>query len=379
MRNSKVCRPYLSFATLCMGCMGIILKFVPLAHGACINPPVQTGTTISRMSDAALKKNLQRHIAYLSETIGPRNIENQVCYQKLCQAARYIDHAFKEIGYQPNITTYRATYNHQKFDVQNIEVVIPGNTSIPNGMDTKNSTPCIVIGAHYDTVYGTPGADDNGSGIALLIEIARHMYELCTQLEDKTKIKCTIKLVAFPNEEAPYSLDVQTGKPFGSNMGSVQYAKQAKEKGEVIIGMVSLESISYFSNKPGSQIYPWYLKWLKYFYGEQGNFLIMLGDLQSRAFQKKWIACYNQVRSEPFPMHPIVLPGWMPNVYRSDHGSFALEGFPACMITDTANLRNPNYHQATDTIATIDFNHFTQAAQNVIETVVHLALDDPST
>jgi len=261
--------------------------------------------------------------------------------------------------------------------VQNIEVVIPGSIPMSNGMAIKNSThtESIVIGAHYDTVCFSPGADDNGSGIAALIEIARHLYDLCMQLEDKTTIKRTIKLVAFPNEEWPYSADDQTGKHFGYNMGSVQYAKQAKEKSEVITGMISLESIGYFSSEPNSQRYPWYLSWLKYLYGDRGNFLMMLGDLSSQPFQKKWLSCYNQI--DAGAMHAIALPGWIPNVYRSDHGSFSLEGFPAFMITDTADFRNPHYHQATDNIATINFTLFTKTTKDLIATIQYLALDGP--
>ncbi|WP_419241669.1 M28 family peptidase [Cardinium endosymbiont of Nabis limbatus] len=325
-----------------------------------------------------LNKHLKQHITYLSKTIGPRNIENEACYAKLCQAAQYIINTLKDIGYQPNITTYTATYDHKNFEVQNIEVAIPDSIDLPNDRDTSNSAPTesIVIGAHYDTVFGSPGADDNGSGIAVLIEIARHMYHLYTQSNDKLKMKRTIKLVAFPNEESPYSLD-QQGKSFGNNMGSVQYAKRAKEKGESIIGMISLESIGYFSNEEDSQMYPWYLKWLKYLYGNQGNFLTIIGDLKSRSFQKEWMSCYHKTSPKPFSIHRIALPGCLRLVYRSDHGAFSMEGFPAFMITDTANFRNPNYHKTTDTPETINFSHFTEVAQRLIATVPHLAFDMP--
>ncbi|MGI2262324.1 M28 family peptidase [Candidatus Cardinium hertigii] len=360
----------LYIATLLIGCNRTPLRILTTTNGVGAGTPINidediSNTTVSDRSDEVLSEHLKQHITYLSKTIGSRNIEDQEHYQKLSQAAKYIDDAFKEIGYQTNVMTYSATHNHQKFDVQNIEIVIPGSNS--------TSSECIVIGAHYDTVLASPGADDNGSGIAVLIEIARHMYNIYTQ--DNTKIKRTIKLVAFPNEECPYSVDEETGKHFCSNMGSVQYAKQVKARGDVITGMISLESISYFSNEPNSQIYPWYLKWLKYFYGDRGNFLMVIGDLKSREFQKKWMARYEQITPKPFPMHRVALPGWMPNVYRSDHGSFSLEGFSAFMITDTANLRNNNYHQATDKIETIDFNHFTQAAKSLIETVEGLVLD----
>ncbi|MGI2298298.1 M28 family peptidase [Candidatus Cardinium hertigii] len=372
----------LYIAILCIGCSNITLGTLPTASGPSAPIPIYIGAAtkhITRQSDESLKKNLKKHITFLSQTIGPRNISDPAYYQKLCEAAQYIDHAFKEIGYQTNIIPYSATYRGQKFHVQNIEVVIPAGIPASNGIAIKNSThtECIVIGAHYDTVCFSPGADDNGSGIAALIEIARHLYDLSMQLEDKTMIKRTIKLVAFPNEEWPYSADDQTGKHFGYNMGSVQYAKQAKEKGEVITGMISLESIGYFSNQPNSQKYPWYLKWLKYFYGDRGDFLVMVGDLSSQPFQKKWRSCYEQIDGDTGTIHGIALPGWIPHIYRSDHGAFSLEGFPAFMITDTADFRNPHYHEATDHIGTINFTLFTKATKNLIATITCLALDGP--
>lgn len=369
----------LYIATLFMGC-NTTLPILKAAGRLSTPMPIYIGPTtthMTRQSDEALKQNLKKHITYLSQTIGPRNISDLAYYQKLCKAAEYIYNTFKEIGYQPNVITYSAIYKGQEFYVQNIEVVIPGSIPASNGIAIKDSThtECIVIGAHYDTVRFSPGADDNGSGIAALIEIARYLYDL--KLDDKTTIKRTIKLVAFPNEEWPYSVDNQTGNHFGYNMGSVQYAKQAKEKGEVITGMISLESIGYFSNQPNSQKYPWYLKWLKYFYGDRGNFLMMLGDLSSQSFQKKWLTYYNQINGEAGSMHAIALPGWIPNVYRSDHAAFSLEGFPAFMITDTANFRNQHYHQPTDNITTINFTLFTKATINLIATIQCLALDGP--
>lgn len=362
---------YFYIAALCMGCSDSVLS--GRSTRLSISTPIDDTTRVhtTRRSEHTLEQNLKKHITYLSENIGPRNISDPAHYQKLCQAAQYIDQAFQEIGYQTNITTYSATYRYQKFDVQNIEVVIPAG--IPGSNAHNLSAESIVIGAHYDTVLVSPGADDNGSGIAVLIEIARHMYDLYRDLHDKTMIKRTIKLVAFPNEEWPYSVDAQTGSHFGGNMGSVQYAKQAKARGESITGMVALESIGYFDNQSNSQMYPWYLSWLEYFYGNQGNFLMMIGDLTSRSFQKQWLAAYQQIDASP--MYRIALPGWLPNVYRSDHGAFALEGFPAFMITDTANFRNPHYHRATDKVATINFNQMTKVAKNLMETAAYFALD----
>ncbi|MGI2257569.1 hypothetical protein ACRRVD_03460 [Candidatus Cardinium hertigii] len=146
-------------ATLFIGCSNTTLGILKTAGGPATPIPTYIAPTTThiircRQSDEALNQNLKKHITYLSQIIGPRNISDPAYYQKLCQAAQYIDNSFKEIGYQTNVITYSATYRGQKFDVQNIEVVIPGSIPTSHGIAIQNSThtECIVIGAHYDTV-----------------------------------------------------------------------------------------------------------------------------------------------------------------------------------------------------------------------------------
>ncbi|TSJ81408.1 MAG: M20/M25/M40 family metallo-hydrolase [Candidatus Cardinium sp.] len=287
--------------------------------------------------------NLRRHINHLVGEIGPRNIEDQAHYQKLDQAATYIQEVIKSIGYEPNVYPYVAEYNDQKFTVKNIEMVVQGSNP---------SNGSIVVGAHYDTVLYSPGADDNTSSVAAGLEMIRHLCSL-----DPKKIKKTIKFVFFPNEEAPYSLDQQTRKPFGTNMGSVVYAKQARAKDDPIIGMICLESIGYYSDEPGSQQYPWILKWLKYFYSDKGNFLMCVGNRKSKQFLDRFVSYYKQ-NAHAFPMHYNSLPEckYTRDIGRSDHKSFWLQGYPAFMITDTANFRNHRYHTKDDTPDSINYS-----------------------
>lgn len=196
----------------------------------------------------------------------------------------------------------------------------------------KGKDPPILIGAHYDAVPGTPGADDNATGVAALLELAKAFA---------TKpAKHPIQLVAFDMEE--YGL-----------LGSEQYAAELKQKQQPLRLMISLEMLGYCTSIPNSQRYP---TGLKYFYPNQGNFIALIGNLStipdlislSRNIYKagvssKWL---------PVPNRGVIVP----QTRQSDHASFWDKGYPAMMITDTAFMRNPHYHKASDTIATLDLD-----------------------
>ncbi len=196
---------------------------------------------------------------------------------------------------------------------------------------TKGKTPPpILIGAHYDTVPGSPGADDNATGIAVLLELARHFSQKAA--------KHPIRLVAFDLEEYGWG-------------GSLPYARLLKERGEKVRLMLSLESLGYCSNALNSQRYP--AKFLEYIYPAQGNYIALIGNLGATAdmvrMRRKMKA---KVDCEwlPVPLRGKILP----DTRRSDHAPFWDYGYRAMMVTDTANARNPNYHTAKDTIATIN-------------------------
>ncbi|HET7197704.1 MAG TPA: M28 family peptidase [Burkholderiales bacterium] len=188
----------------------------------------------------------------------------------------------------------------------------------------------VVVGAHYDTVPGSPGADDNASGVAALLELARAVPP------------GRVRFVAFANEELPYS--------HGEEMGSFVYARRARERGERISAMFSLEMLGCYSDAPGSQRYPPVIGW---FYPDRADFIAFVGDLGARRLVKRSHALFR--RHSDFPSQSLAAPAFVPGVTRSDHWSFRRHGFPAVMVTDTAFNRYPHYHRATDTPEKLDY------------------------
>lgn len=193
----------------------------------------------------------------------------------------------------------------------------------------------IVVGAHYDTHPGVQGADDNASGLALLLALAGRL-----KAGDSAK---SVRLVAFVNEEAPFFQS--------EGMGSWAHAKGCKARGEQVKAMLSLESLGHFSQAPNSQRYP--ADWLGWFYPTTGNFVGAIGNLDA------W-ALTNRIRDgfrsrTDFPIEASALPEFIPGVGWSDQWAFWQEGYPAAMLTDTAVMRNPNYHQGGDRPETLDY------------------------
>lgn len=263
-----------------------------------------------------LTQNLRRHVARLSVDIGERHLWNG---DSLERAAQYIESEFSAAGYAPT----RQTYTAYRRPVSNI-------------IAEKNGTrpQSIVIGAHYDSVPGSPGADDNASAVAGLLELARMLRN----------VSCAsgFKLVAFVNEESP---------SFGSDyMGSMQYARLLKERGENVAFMIALEMIGCF-DKRKPQNYP--LRLMRQFYPKTGDFIGIVGDLRSH---RPVLALARAMRRQGLaPTSALVAPRQFGGIDRSDHSAFWKHGFKALMVTDTAFYRNENYHRETDTIDTLNF------------------------
>ena len=213
---------------------------------------------------------------------------------------------------------------HRDTQFANIEIEI-------RGQDLAHEI--IVVGAHYDTERGSPGADDNGSGVAAVLALSRWFAD--------RKIRRTLRFVAFANEERPF---LRTEK-----MGSRVYARRCRERGEKIVAMFSLEMLGCYSEERGSQ-------WLSFFgllYPSQGNFILFASNPSSRALLRQATQSFRQhteVRYET-----ITLPGFLPGARSSDHWSFWQEGYQALMLTDTAALRNRHYHKRSDTADKIDY------------------------
>ncbi|KAI1712588.1 peptidase family m28 domain-containing protein [Ditylenchus destructor] len=259
--------------------------------------------------------------------------------------------------------------------------------------------PALVIGAHYDTFDDSPGADDNASGVAALLEIARFM-----NLNPK-QIKRTLKLVFFVNEERPYMEDLDSDAA-GENMGSLRFARNARNNREKLYGMISLESIGYFSDDSKSQEFLKALGLRQKFPFRQkqtsrGDFVAFVGNLHSHSFLKDCEAAFKKSvtvtksgveataklgaaiagidtkvsQSQEFPLLAVTMTEMIaPDIGRSDHKSFWSEGYHAIMITDTADFRNKHYHQPSDRIETINFVKLNKLVEKLKQMVKSLVI-----
>lgn len=275
-----------------------------------------SGPLLSLTADEELiQKRLHEHLVVLSELIPDRSLNSPAGLES---AAVYIEQSFQKLGYKPRSQYYQLG-QHQ---LRNIEAVLPGSTE---------PEKILVVGAHYDTVPGTPGADDNASGVAALLELAR--------LFAGKPLPFTLRLVAFTNEE---TYNYQT-------MGSYVYAESCHKAGDKIIGMYSLEMLGSFSDTEGSQNYPFPFR---LFYPSKGNFVAFVGNTASSSFLRRSVELFRAQCK--FPAHGCAAPSWVSDASRSDHLPFWKFNFPAVMITDTSNFRYLHYHGAEDTIDKLD-------------------------
>jgi hypothetical protein len=285
----------------------------------------------------ALSEEIRGDVAHLAVEIGERNVLN--CPEELVQTADWIDAEFRGAGYGVS----RQEYEANGTGCCNLEVELPGTTQ---------ADEIVIVGAHYDTAFGTAGANDNSTGVAAMLALARRF--------SNRKSGRTIRFVAFVNEEPPF---FQT-----SEMGSWVYAKRCRERDENIVAVMSLETIGYYDDSPGSQKYPPPFGLL---YPSTGNFIGFVGNVGSRALVRRAVGSFR--RSEKFPSEGGALPAFIPGIGFSDHWSFWQEGYPALMVTDTAMFRYPYYHEAEDTIEKVDFERTARVVRGLEKVVVELA------
>jgi hypothetical protein len=279
--------------------------------------------------EVALREELRADVQKLAGDIGERNIWH---YEKLTAAADFIEDSFSRAGLHPR----RDSYEMRGEACHNIEVEIPAQ----QGAAVSSPPPSIIlIGAHYDSVFGSPGANDNGSGVAALLALAR-------RFAGKTAHH-TLRFVAFVNEEPPNFLS--------NSMGSFVYARRCKARGDKISAMISLETIGYFSDAPHSQFYPG--PGFGLFYPKVGNFIGFVSNVPSRGLLRRVIALFR--KHAKIPSEGAALPSFVPGVSWSDQWSFWRNGYPGIMITDTAPFRYPYYHSADDTPDKLDYDRFT--------------------
>jgi Zn-dependent M28 family amino/carboxypeptidase len=285
------------------------------------------------MRGAGCEERIRRHVETLALDIGERNLWR---YAALMRAAEYIEAEFAVSGYSPT----RQTYQVSRLPVSNIEVVLPGEAA---------PDEAIVVGAHYDTVSGSPGANDNGTGVAALLELARRFA--------RRPLRRTLRFVAFVNEEPPF---FQTAE-----MGSVVYASAARARGDRIAGMLSLETMGYYSSETGSPQYP--APELSGLYPDIGNFIGFVANEASRALLESASRAF--IGTTSLPLRGAALPEALPGTGWSDHWSFWQAGYQAMMVTDTAPWRYPHYHTAEDTPDKLHFDSLVDVV-NGLEGVV---------
>ncbi len=276
-----------------------------------------------------LAKRLEAHVRVLAQEIGERNLWQM---PELRAAADYIVAQLQSAG----LRVERQEYQAEGERVENLVAEIPGSES---------PEQILLIGAHYDSVRGSPGANDNGSGVAALLELA---HQFAT-----SRPKRTLRFVAFTNEEPPFFKTAQ--------MGSRVYAEQAAGQGDKIVGMLCLETLGYYIQEPGSQNFPF--PPMVVYYPDEGNFIAFVTNFSSQRLLKKSLTIFR--RQSNFPAEGLVAPGWLPGVDWSDHWSFWRTGYPAIMITDTAPYRYPHYHSWEDSADKLNYPEFARVIDGV--------------
>ncbi|MBI5740197.1 MAG: M28 family peptidase [Nitrospirae bacterium] len=284
-----------------------------------------------------IQNNLKKTVTRLAGDIGPRGYTQ---LDSLNKAADYIKSELSGYGY----TAYEQPYEIEGKTYKNIFAELKGG---------RRPEKVLVVGAHYDTVTTTPGADDNASGIAGMLELARLLKASSPAL--------TIQFVAFTLEEPPF---------FRSrSMGSHVYAKNLKQAGRDVEGMICLEMIGYFTDRPGSQLYP--LPFLRWLYPKEGNFITLVGNLHSREFLDRIKSAFK--KGTDLPVESFAGPAVVIGVDFSDHRSFWKFGYEAVMVTDTAFFRNPQYHGIGDTPEILDYERMAKVVSGLKAAIEELS------
>lgn len=277
--------------------------------------------------EKALAARLRRHVEVLARTERNTDLETP---------ARYIAEALAAHGLKP----VRQEFPSRGRTVCNVELVPPASAYI-------------VVGAHYDTVPGSPGADDNASAVAALIELAGLLG----------KEALPIRFAAFANEELPYYMTPE--------MGSWRSARRSRERGDTVRAMLSLEMLGYYRDEPRSQRYP---PPLGLIYPGRGNFIAFVGDLRARSLVRRSVSLFR--KHARFPSEGVAAPSFVPGIGASDHWPFRSHGFPAIMVTDTAYNRYPHYHLPSDTPEKLDYERLARVTLGLAGVLRELATEN---
>lgn len=285
---------------------------------------------------ASAAEDMKRVIRVLATDIGARNVDHPAGLER---AVGYLTAELKTIGFD----VQRQTYKVGGVEVSNLEAEIKGS---------KHADEIVIIGAHYDSVADSPAANDNGSGVAAVLQMARALKD--------SKPDRTIRFVLFVNEEPPY---FQTGQ-----MGSFVYAKRSKERGEKIVAMLSMETIGFYTDAADSQKYP---PPFDRFFPSEGNFVAIVGDVKSKSLVEQVTSAFR--KAAKFPSQAISAPASIAGIGFSDQWSFWQCGYPGVMITDTAMFRYPHYHTKDDTPDKLDYDRMSRVVVGITEVVKVIA------
>jgi len=288
--------------------------------------------------EVVLRDGLRRDVQKLAGEIGERNL---VHYETLTAAASYLEQGLIEAGYKVDKNAFEVATPQGSRSTYNLIAELKGS---------KRPEEIVIIGAHYDSREGTPGADDNASGTAAALSLARTFANATPGR--------TLRFVFFTNEEY-FREDL---------MGSLIYAKLCRARNDNIVAMISLETIGHFSDVAGSQKYPFPIN---LYYPSTGDFLGFVGKVGSRSLVRTAIGSFRTVAT--VPSQGVAAPEFIDGIGWSDQWSFWRQGYPGIMITDTAPFRNPNYHGPTDTPYTLDYGRLARVVTGLEAVVGNLA------
>jgi hypothetical protein len=335
-RLMKMC--FMSVMVLCVVLLalvsGAVFLFIHMPGSSFFGPTPPLSKNLLELRDA-----LRTHVTVLAGHIGERNMWT---YPSLERAAEHIERVFRDLGYSVQFQDYPLDNRRPR----NLEVEVRGSTA-PNEI--------VIVGAHYDSVIGSPGANDNATGTAAVLELARLFRD--------RKPARTVRFAAFVNEEPPFFETRQ--------MGSLHYARRSRERGEKIVAMYSIETVGYFSDARGSQRYPFPFNLV---YPDTGDFIAFVGNVRSRSLVRRSIAAFR--KHCQFPSEGVASPGWIPGIGWSDHRSFWMHGYSAVMVTDTALYRYPHYHSPEDTPDKVDYSRLAQVINGLADVIGEVASAD---
>lgn len=282
-------------------------------------------------------ERLHDHLIALTVTIGERSV---LIPKNLKRTAEYIEAFYQDIG----VPVHSESYSYRNYAVENI---------VSEVSFCDNPAKRFIVGAHYDSVAGTVGADDNASAIAVQLETARQL----NALKDRRKLDLAVKFVSFALEEPP---------TYGTrHMGSRVYALKAWKEKERIDGMICLEMVGYTCHQSGCQSYPFPLMFFGY--PKQGDYIGIVGNISSGSLTRALFRNFSKNSELPVIKLTVPLGGWLlPAVRLSDHASFWDKGYKAVMITDTAFFRNPHYHTPSDTMDKLDFGFMAELVESLL-------------